>query len=197
VTPHNLTEHARALAAYLPNGKTFEAKNLAGSNFNQLLRGLAGELFTAEGYLITLEREYFPDATVLFLDEWEQALGIPDACFSGTGTLNERRRDILVKLASLGVQTADDFVELGAVFGVTVTITPGVEAGSFPMTFPFVLFGSPSEARFTIFVTLSGVDISTFPYTFPILFGSTEIGVLECLFKRLAPDNCNVVFKQV
>ena len=75
--PHSLNEHARSLADYLPNGRLFEAKNINDSNFRQLLLGLSGELFTAEGYLITLENEYIPDQTTLFLDEWEQAI---EAC---------------------------------------------------------------------------------------------------------------------
>lgn len=191
-------EHTNALAAYLPNGPLFEAKNINDSNFRQLLRGLAGELFTAQGYLVTLNDDYFPDVTVNFLDEWEKALGIPDDCFPGTGSMNERRRDIVTKLASLGIQTDADFEELGTIFGVTVSVYPGIEFSSvFPATFPFIFFDSAKQARFTLIVDFTVTEASKFPLIFPFTFGSGEIGVLECLFRRLKPANCDIIFRQV
>lgn len=122
LTRHSLLEHARMLAAYLPNGKTFGGKNVPSANINQILRGVSGEVRTAEGYLVTLEEEYFPDETLLFLVEWEQAVGIPDDCFTGEGTLDARRVDVMVKLASLGVQTVQDFIDLAVIFGVDLSI---------------------------------------------------------------------------
>lgn len=192
---HTLEQHTNSLAQYLPNGRTFAAKNINDSEFRKLLKGLASELFTAEGYLCTLEQEYFPDETVLFLSEWESALGIPDGCFSGSGTLNERRRDIIVKLAATGIQTAEDFEELAALFGITVTVTSGSDIGLFPLEFPFLFVGSTRQARYTIFVTFTVPAANRFPYTFPIVFGGSEIAILECLFNHLKPINCRVVFE--
>ena len=109
VITHTQEEHTTALAQYMPDGALFEAKNINDSNFRKLLKGFAGELFTAEGYLKSFRDEFIPDQTNLFLSDWERTVGIPDECFSGTGYIADRRRDVLVKLASLGVQTADDF----------------------------------------------------------------------------------------
>lgn len=190
---HSLNQHARSLADYLPNGRMFEAKNIGDSNFRQLIKGLANELFTAEGYLVTLEEEYFPDLTNLFLSEWEQALGIPDDCFDGLGDNNTRRRDIIVKLSALGIQTADDFVELGVVFGKTVTVTPLSDEAFPPLPVPFTPIGLP-EGRFVIVVT--GVDLvsGTPPYDVPfdLIVGES---VLECVFNNQAPANCDVIFR--
>lgn len=189
----DLEAHTRALADYLPNGRLFEAKNISDSNFRQLLRGLAGELFTAQGYLCTLEVEYFPDATVLFIEEWERALGIPDECFPGTGSIDDRRRDVVVKLSALGVQTATDFEELALVFGKVVTVTPLSEEAFPPFAVPFNPI-SLTEARFTIVV--SGVDLvaNVPPYDVPFdLFPGETI--LECLLRIQAPENCNVLFR--
>ncbi|MCK4759966.1 MAG: DUF2313 domain-containing protein [Candidatus Aminicenantes bacterium] len=194
----NLEEHANALATYMPNGPLFEAKNINDSNFRQLLRGLSGELFTSQGYLVTLNDDYFPDQTTLFLAEWEKALGIPDSCFSGIGSHDDRRRNIVTKLAALGIQTENDFVNLGSTFGVTVTINPGYDVGSiFPMTFPFVFFPTIKEARFTIVVDFTVEAASRFPLVFPFTFGSDEIAILECVFTKLKPANCNIIFRQV
>lgn len=193
----DLEQYTDSLAAYLPGGLLFAAKSIQDSNFRKLLRGMAGELFRANGYLITYSNEILPDQTVKFIEEWESALGIPDDCFTGTGTLTERRRDILVKLAALGVQTAQDFIDLGATFGVTVQVRSGIVNGLFPMTFPIILFDTPKQARFTIIVTFTVQAANQFPLVFPIVFGSQEIAILECLFTRLKPANCNIIFEQI
>jgi len=198
IVQHSKETHADALADYMPNGKLFEAKKINNSNFRQLLVGIASELFNAEGYLVTLDKEYLPDETVLFIEEWESAVGIPDDCFKISGTTDERRKNILIKLASLGVQTSDDFESLGDIFGVDVTVNAGIDVGStFPMTFPFTFFDSATDARFTIVVDFTVDASSRFPLTFPFTFGSEEISILECLFNKLKPANCNIIFRQV
>lgn len=194
---HSIEDHTNALAQYLPNGKMFEAKNIHDSNFRALLRGLAGELFTAEGYLVDLDEQYFPDTTEQFLAEWESALGIPDACFSGIGTYNERRRDVIVKLSSLGIQTALDFEALGDVFGIPVTVKPGTDHAVFPMTFPIYFTSDVLASKYVIIVTFEVDESSKFPLTFPFTFGDESIGILECLFGKLKPSNCDIVFSQV
>lgn len=196
VTVLTVQEHAQRLADYLPGGRLFDAKNRSDSNLLKLLTGIAYELFTAEGYLRDYRDDIIPDATIFFLDEWEEALGIPDSCFTGTGSLNERRRDILLKLASLGLQTASDFEEIGALFGLTVTVEPAYPHAFFPMVFPLFL-GTAKEARFTIFVTFTVSASSRFPLTFPFVFGDASMGVVECLFRRLKPANCDIIFQQV
>jgi len=192
---HNIEDHADALADYMPNGRLFEAKKINNSNFRQLLRGIAGELFTAEGYLISLNDEYLPDQTTLFLSEWESALGIPDDCFPVSINNDDRRRNILVKLAALGVQTANDFVELGVIFGIDVTIQTGSEVASFTMSFPLIFFNTPSDSRFTIIIDFPLPSGGFFIYNFPIIFGEASQLILKCLFRKLAPANCQVNFR--
>lgn len=199
---HSVDEHADTLADYLPPGIMFEGGKIDNTNLRKLLRGLAQELFKSEDLLKQWTEEYYPDCTTLYLDEWEKTLGIPDDCFSGTGTQEERRRDILVKLASLGIQTEQDFEDLAALFGVTVEIEQGADFGgagnTFPLQFPVsLLFSSPKEARFTIIVRFTVPDTSRFTLFFPIVFGGNEIAILECLFNKLKPANCNVIFLQV
>ena len=175
--------HTQALADYLPNGRMFEAKNVKDSNFRQLLRGIAGELFNAQGYIITFGQEYFPDLTTLFIAEWEQALGIPDDCFLGPNNpdgITGRRRDILVKLAALGVQTLADFENLASVFGVDVEIQPGDEGGFFfPASFPMAFISSSVDSRYIIIVKFLNV--------------SPLQDLVECLFENLIPSNCQLV----
>lgn len=186
-------QHANALAAYLPNGRMFEAKNIDGSNLRQLLRGLAGELSTAQGYLKTLEEEYFPDTTELFLSEWERVVGIPDDCFDGAGTIAERRTAVIVKLVSLGAQTAEDFEVIAALFGKTVTVSSLAAQALPPYSVPF----TPAELITSRFVMLvEGPDISTAtpPYDVPFTPESSE-SIMECLFNKMKPANCTILFR--
>lgn len=190
-----IEEQAQSLANYLPGGRVFAPKNDADSNLRKLLRGMAAELYKADGYIRTYQQEIVPDETVLFIDEWERAVGIPDDCFPGTGSIDTRRLHVLVKLASLGVQTEQDFIDLAALFGVTVTIEQGSTQGGFPMTFPILLLGP--AAYFTILVRYSDVSAARFPLTYPITFGAEAIGIIECLFTKLKPANCDIIFEQV
>jgi len=189
--------HAQRLADYLPGGRLFQAKNVDGSNLRKLLRGIATELFTADGYLRDFQEDITPSVTTYFINEWESALGIPDSCFTGAGTLTERRRDIVIKLAALGVQTAADFEALGDLFGVTVTVRAASTFSVFPLIFPVLLFDTEKEARFTIVVDFTVDAASQFTLTFPFTFGDETIGTLECLFRRLKPANCDIIFRQV
>ena len=194
---NSLEDHTNTLAQYLPGSELFEAKNIDGSNFRDLLRGLAGAFKTAQEYISTIEAEYFPAGTTLYIDEWESAVGIPDSCFSGTGALEERQRDVIIKLASLGIQTEEDFEELAALFGVTVDVQQASPHAVFPMIFPIYFVGGAIDARFTIIVTFTVDAASRFPLTFPFIFGAAAIGILDCLFRKLKPSNCNIIFQQV
>lgn len=183
----DLEQYTNSLADYLPGGALFASRSVSDSNFRKLLRGMAGELFRANGLLKEYSEEVLPDLTVKFIEEWERAVGIPDGCFSGTGTIDVRRRDILTKLAALGVQTLDDFRNLATTFGVVATVLAGSESG--------IVFSSNKTARFTIVVSISLPE--RFPYTFPMTFGDDLIALLECVFKRLKPANCQVLFQEV
>lgn len=192
---HSKLEHTDALAAYLPGGDLFVSKKIEGSVFRDLLSGLACEVLNAEGYLKLLQQEFIPDFTIAFLPEWERTVAIPDDCFDGQGTDAERRRDILAKLASLGVQTEEDFENLALLFGFVVNVMSGIDSAEvFPFTFPLTFPLTETDARFTIVVEFTPASTSVFPYTFPFTFGDDSIDILRCLFNNLKPANCQVLF---
>ena len=123
----------------------------------------------------------------MFIEEWEKALGIPDACFKATGDIDERRTHILTKLASLGIQTVADFVTLGAVFGIVITVEPLDEMSvpPIPIVYP--------DARFTIVITGANLQVGVPPYDVPFTPVSNE-STLICLFNKLKPSNCKLIF---
>jgi len=184
-------QYTDSLSAYLPGGELFAARFDNKSNLYKLMRGLACELFNANGFLI--EYDILPDKTEKFLDEWESTVGIPDDCFDGLGDLNTRRRDILVKLASSGIQTDQDFIDLALVFGKEVTVESAAENAFPPYDVPFTPVSLP-EARFLIIIQgvnlISGVP----PYDVPFTPGKGE-SLLECIFNKLKPANCSILFR--
>jgi uncharacterized protein YmfQ (DUF2313 family) len=188
-----LEEQTRTLRIQFPSGLAFGAKDIPDSVFYQLLEGLAAELSRGDSVVAEFRQEILPDETTLFIDEWESAVGIPDTCLKGTGTVAERRRDVLAKLSSLGVQTAADFVALAALYGIDVIVKGGSVHGCFPFKFPIVFFPDERAARHTIMVNFDLPLLETFTYTFPITFGPPEVAVVECLFRKLKPANCDLM----
>ena len=128
ITLHDIDQMVASLAAYLPGGELFEAKQISGSKTYDLLTGLCGQLLEAENFLALYNSEFIPDTTTVFIEEWESVVGIPDECFVDleSQTTDERRKNILVKLASLGVQTVADFQSLAEILGFSATVSPGV-----------------------------------------------------------------------
>ena len=183
-----------SLAAFMPNGRVFAAKGVADSTLRKYLNGLSKELFRIHEQMNLMSEDHDINLTVNFLEQWESAVGIPDDCFDGAGTLEERRRAILAKFAQMNLTTEQDFIDLAALFEVTITIVQGSTVGVFPMTFPFILFNSGKEARFTMFVQFD-TPLETFPYTFPITFGDATRGLIECLFNKLKPANVQIIYQ--
>lgn len=187
-------KQADVLAGYLPPGRAFGAKHTPGTVTRSLLEGLAEELRRGGEAIETFKREVLPSETTELLAEWERAVGIPDECFDGEGTVKERRDMVIAKIASLGVQTAQDFVDLAALFGVDAAIVAGSVHGVFPYTFPIIFFPNAKAAYHTIIVDFGNTGVATFPFTFPILFGSKEQAMVECLFRKVKPAHCDLLF---
>lgn len=196
-SPHTLEQHAQAIANFLPSGRLFVAKNIRDSVYRMILRGLAQTNLDAESLLITFADELDISTTTAFLEPWERTLGIPDECFDTNTTIEIRRQQVLIKLAALGVQTEQDFIDLAAMYGVEIVIKSGIEHNAFTLTFPIVFFDTAKAARFTMLVFYEIDQAYTFPYTFPIMFGGREIPIIECLFRKLVPANVDLLFFQV
>lgn len=185
---HSISDQADHIADYLPDDETFEGKIVANTNIRKILEVLGVQANRFEELLNIFTIEMDPSCAVHILEEWEKMLGIPDDCFSVDGeTLVNRQRNALIKLARMSVQTNEDFTTLANSFGVTATVQSGIDSG---ITFS----GGDQEARFTVVISFVGEETEVFPYTFPIAFGSVLLGILECVFQKIKPANCNVRF---
>ncbi len=193
---HSKEEHANSVAAYLPNDDLWAAKGIDGTNLRKLLLGLALSLARSEDRLETVWEELDPSTTTDFIEQWESAVGIPDDCFSTQGTIEERRRNVVIKL-NAAIQTKEDFEALAALLGLTVIVTSGIDFASFPLIFPVLFIGSLQEARFTMVVDFETPTDLVFPFTFPIIFPQDKVAIVKCLFRKLAPANVNIIFREV
>lgn len=193
-TCHTLEQHTQVLADYLPNGELFAAKNIRDSLYRMFLRGLAHTEQDAESFLCLFDKELDIRTTTAFLEEWEATVGIPDDCFTNDTDIETRRAQVLIKLAALGVQTEQEFVDLAALYGVQIEIDSGSEHNIFTLNFPLIFFQTAKVARFTMIVFYDLAETATFTYTYPIPFGNAVIPILECLFRKLVPANVDLLF---
>jgi len=185
----------RILAGHLPEGDVWQNKYDLETDLGKLLLGLATEYFRVSLLIEDTMREVDVNQTNQLIREWQVSVGIPDDCLDAGGTLEEQRRNILLKLTNFGgIQTAQDFVDLAALFGFTAIVSNGTQRGVFPMLFPIRFFDNRKTAVHTIIVDLEGRR-DVFPLSFPIPFTSNITGLIECLFLELRPANCQIIFE--
>ena len=130
-----------------------------------------------------------------FIPEWEQTLGIPDSCFSITNQTDAiRRRNILIKLTCMNLQTEADYLKLATTLGLTIQIVPyDLSDLGFPYTFP-ISFNDPAF-NWKIIIYTNIVD--EFPYTFPLTFDTVDpnIALFECIVNKQKPAHTQVNFE--
>ncbi len=100
---------------------------------------------------------------------------------------------VIVKLASLGVQTAKDFERLALIFGNVVTVTSLASEAFPPFDVPFTPVGEDGGA-FTIVVEGVGIATAVPPYDVPFDVDGDQ-SIMESLFNILIPRNCNLIFR--
>lgn len=185
---------ANSLAQFLPLGTVFDSKNETTSVLRKFLEGLSGELKRVYDGMNDLSADYDINNTIELLTRWESAVGIPDDCFLGIGTIEERRTHVLMKLAKMNVQTAQEFVTLGIALGFTdVQVFPLQDVSLPPYSVPFIPSSLP-PSRFTILVTGSDIVTDLPPYDVPFTPASENSSILQCVFEKVRPANVQTIF---
>lgn len=208
--PQPAVDQAELVARHLPVGRVWDRAFDPSSNLYQLLLGLSFEFFRIELLFKILAGDVDIVQTANLITEWEQSVGLPDDCLNIQKPIEIRREQVLQKFSNLGgVQMAEDFVRVAAIFGYEVSVRPGSVNAVFPMTFPVGFTPSGKIARHIIYVDLPDelATAEAFPYVFlgPVP-PATEGGIpfylappefLVCIFKKLAPANVDVKFNFV
>jgi uncharacterized protein YmfQ (DUF2313 family) len=188
-----IEETTNSVAAFMPGGRVFAAKNRDGSTLRNFLVGLSIELQRIEELMGLMYDNYDIRFTEEFITEWESSVNIPDDIFDGTGSLEDRRTAVLAKFAKMNVTTEQDFIDLAALFGVSIEITQGGDEYVFPLTFPISLIPTSKQARFTMIVRFPG-ESEVFPLAFPIPFGFPKINIIKGLFDKVKPANVKIIY---
>lgn len=183
------------LAQHLPKGLAWSNGFNQDTNLGKLVAGLAVEYYRLSVLTYKVSTELDIRETDELISEWERSVGIPNECFLNTVSLEERRRNVELVLSNFGgVQTKDDLVRVGSIFGFSITVHDGMTPGSFPLPFPFMFF-TEVGAKFTIVIN-PGVAVadSFFPLPFPLPFSTGGTSFLQCIFDKLVQANVVILF---
>lgn len=187
-------QQTNSFGAFFPLGKAFESANQPDTTLGDFIEGLSCEVKRVYDDLNNLSEDYDILVTDELLPSWEAAVGIPDDCFPGNGTKDDRRAHVLVKFAKMNVQTAAEFVELGVLLGFPdVTVVPLQDFAFPPYDVPFTPTSAP-EARFTILVTATDIISNLPPYDVPFTPGASNQSILECVFDIIKPANTKITY---
>lgn len=181
-------EKAQILSSYLRNDDIFQASRIEDTNQNKVLYSLAPSFIKFDDILNRVYEQYFINITSDLLEFWERAVGIPDSCIDTDYTVEERRQNVLFKLAGINVSTAKEFENIAVVLGLeNVRVLAGDTDGvsRFTFIFPFRLL-SEEDLPFTILV-----DIPTV-YDAPEYID--KVNILKCIFTKIKPAQCVILF---
>jgi len=113
-----LDKYVKLIRNLLPTGFAWE--NVRQHPF---LTGIAGEFCRVGDRTEDLLREIDPNQTVELIEEWETTFGIPDECTPDTIlTIEERRAQVIQKMATIGSLSAEFYEGIGALYGFDITV---------------------------------------------------------------------------
>lgn len=163
------------LQQLLPPGRLWTSLCRPGSQFNNLLLSMADEFARVDGRSEQLLNEFHPQLMSEMLTDWETFVGLPECGVSGQ-TTQQRRNALQAKLALLGDNRAQYFIDIAAILGYTVTITE-VPPYAYQVNAPeTTIIESTCES----------------PCTDPLrVWGNDD---LECALKKINPAHLNQSF---
>ncbi|ARL91030.1 YmfQ family protein [Burkholderia pseudomallei] len=119
----NLTsaDYLRAFQALMPRGRVWprDPDAIQTRVFTGLTQ-IYGRQTERSNYLLV---DSFPATTYELLPEWEATLGLPDPCAGEAPTVQQRRAQIVARLANTGGQSAAYYIGFAAQLGYGITIT--------------------------------------------------------------------------
>lgn len=187
-------QYREQLKALLPPGRAFPRER--GSTLDALLDALAIELARIDARGDQLMIEAIPFTTTELLPDWERVAGLPDSC-SGllADTLQQRRADLVAKLAARGGQSRAYFIAVALALGFVITIEE-----FFPFRVGLSEVGAPlngGDWSFTWRINAPETTITLFRT------GPSNVGepladwgndTLECRMNKLKPAHTILLF---
>ena len=190
-------EQARILANYLRSDKLHNAKNNEDSILFKILMGLAVGWTDFRDNSQLIIDNYNIYNSVKLLEEWEQAVGIPDDIFAVATDIETRKRNILLKISGSRAETSLEFENIGKILGFDIKCETGYQYCRFPLRFP-IIFTTAEALPFLIVITINKkYQPKTFPFIFPIEFKSDIAIILKLFLDKIKPANTKLIFRYV
>ena len=171
-------DYRGVLKSLLPPGSWWER---LGSQINDLLLGMAQELARFDARANALKRESDPRTTNEMIDDWEQALGLPSACFRSNTVpelLGERRAAVVALLRRRATRTAADIIEIAADAGYTIQVQESVPGAN-----QVTINGPETSIQYSDCTGFCDERLTTF-----------GIAVLECIIEASLPAHVQPFF---
>jgi uncharacterized protein YmfQ (DUF2313 family) len=189
-------DYLKVLQQLLPPGLALTRD--PSSNLTALLSAFAEVLVGVDASVAGLYDEADPRTTSQLLPDWERVCGLPDPAVAGAAqSLVERRAWLLLRLTSIGGQSAAYFIALAAQLGATITITKYQPWGcGYGMTGRDQLSGDGSlwflwqvnmPQQIVYYFQVGASQIGD-----PL--GYVRTGVIEALFARYQPAYGTLIF---
>ncbi|WP_233863471.1 YmfQ family protein [Paraburkholderia adhaesiva] len=194
---NSATDYADVLRKLLPRGRVWTRED-EGTQA-AVLDALA---VTAEGIdseALTLIAAGFPATADQLLPEWDETLGLPDACFGPFANDTENRQQVVAKLISTGGQSIPYFESFALLLGYDIQITEyAVHTVLSPVTAPIAGLDWPFAWKVEIIGT---PGVLWHRVDGPVQEALSFLGttpteqVLECLLRRYAPAHTVLIFQ--
>ena len=188
------------LLAHLPRGVAWLAARIPGKNLYKLWQAYADAYEDAIETMCKLPTELDPYSTTELITEWETAVGLPDACLPAATTIEERRDYVVFRLSKRRWTTAQDWKDLAALFGLTITVTPGwlVQKPSlYPSCYPVYYRYLERLGRFHVYIDVAGgCGGDGYIYDYPMAYPTTgeNCALFMCIINRVKPANVVVIW---
>ena len=115
-------DYGTELLTYLPQGQAWPRE--PGCTLDLGVRGLADYYgFVDSRAADLLERESDPRSTIELLPDWERNWGLPDPCWSQAQTIDQRQKELVLRMTMIGGQSRQWFINTAAYLGYTITIS--------------------------------------------------------------------------
>lgn len=152
-----------------------------------MLGAFASVFQRSNGDAAGLLEDAFPTTSVGLLPEWESTLGLPDPCAGPQPTIQARQAQVAARIASVGGQSPQHYIDYAASLGYAITITqfsPSRFGRSFGLPFGGMDWAYAWQVNAQIFpIQRFRFGVDAFGETFQS-WGST---VLQCELQAASP----------
>lgn len=194
------------LDRHTPPGIAWIAWRMTGKKAFDLWNAFAGLLNDAWAWFAGAIPETSPYTTTQLIGEWERAVSLPDGCLPSAVTLDERRQQVQFRLTKRRWTTAQDWIDLCALFGVRIAVVPGwivQKPALYAATYPkrYDLF--PKLGRFRAYIDVLDVNFGGYDYGaegrgdgYPVPYG-LDVEAMErviCILDKVKPANVVLVW---